>query len=104
MWKGLSPKQVGLQSCLSREAQKESHLQLTPLSFTLNIRTGRSTLDLSSLCSSGDSHGQSEDSSQQISRQYLSPRLDTPSSSPYYSRSSGSEKDLSKSNDHGYQH
>src|SRR3989442_10751055 len=95
--------EASLQPCLSRETL-ESPIQLTLQWSTPNVRTGRSTLDLSLLCSFGDLHGQLEDSSQLISHQSPSRRLDTRSSSPCYSPSSGSEKVLSKSIDHGSQH
>src|SRR5690348_1505790 len=101
--KWLCLRHVCLRSCLSGETLKDPPLQLALRWSAPNIRTGLSTPDLSSQCSSGDSHGQSEDFSQQISRQYPSPRLDTPSLSLCYSRFSGKEKDLSKSIDHGFQ-
>src|SRR3989442_2832512 len=88
--------EASLQSCLSRETL-ESPIQLTLQWSTPNVRTGRCTLDLSLLCSFGDLPGQLEDSSQLISRQSLSRRLNMPSSSPWHLPSSRSEKGLSKS-------
>src|SRR2546426_1000644 len=49
--------EASLQPCLSRETL-ESPIQLTLQWSTPNVRTGRSTLDLSLLCSFGDLHGQ----------------------------------------------